>query len=93
MPVCVERSTYTQANLNERRRRGPDQYECEFKGNTVLSVGEQEVDPGGRELNACRIFQRQHLRAAQAPMTERADYVHPEKIIRPWLDDLGSSAP
>jgi hypothetical protein len=46
------------------------------------------VDPGGREVNGCRSFRREHLRAEKAPMAARADYVHPEKIIQPWLDDL-----
>ena len=50
-PLTMERTQYTLANLNHRSSRtGADVYDCEFKGNTVISVGEPEAHPGGRDL-------------------------------------------
>ena len=81
-PVTVEKTRYTLANLNNRSRKGPDQYDCEFRGNTAISVGEPEVDPGGHELVWYRIFRREHMRADEAPGKETPGYVHPEKVVR-----------
>ena len=53
-----------------------DEYDCEFLGNTAISVGEPEP-PGERY----RIFQREHLRTDKAPMKEMSSYVH-GKVIR-----------
>ena len=87
-PVAVEKTRYTLANLNHRKRGAPDEYDCEFKGNTVISVGEPEVHPGGKEIVSYRIFRREHMRSDEAPMKEMSAYVHPGKVVRPWVDDL-----
>ena len=89
VPVALEETEYTLANLNHRTTRtGPDLYKCQFKGNTVISVGEAGADPGGRELQWYRLFRREHMRADSAPLKDKAEYVHSERIVRPWLDDL-----
>jgi len=75
-PVTLEKTRYTMANLNDRAPQ-PDEYDCEFWGNTVISVGGYEP-PGERY----RIFQREHLKAKKAPLKEISPYVHPAKIIR-----------
>jgi hypothetical protein len=80
-PVTTERTRYTLGNLNQRSRKGPDQYDCEFRGNTVISVGEPEAHPGGHKLGWYRIFRREHMRAEVAPMKEKPQYVHPENVI------------
>jgi hypothetical protein len=79
-PVEVESTRYTIANLNQRAygfgQGGADEYDCQFKGNTVLSVGPPRIAPGGRYLGWYRVFEREHLRAAEAPMKETPEYVH-----------------
>ena len=82
VPVAVENSRYTLANLNQRERGGPDEYDCQFRGNTLIGLGEAEAHPGGRELAWYRTFRRDHMRAADAPMKEATTYVHPEKVVR-----------
>jgi len=76
VPVALERSRYTMANLNDRSSQ-PDEYDCMFKGNTAISVGEPEP-PGPRY----RIFLRDHLQADKAPMKEINSYTHTAKVIR-----------
>ena len=81
-PVVTEITRYTLANLNHRRRRGPDQYECEFRGNTVISVGDPEAHPGGQTLEWYRLFRREQMRAERTPMKEMPAYAHPGDTIR-----------
>lgn len=75
-PVTLEKTRYTLADLNDRSTQ-PDEYDCEFLGNTAISVGEPEP-PGNRY----RTFQREHLKAEKVPMKEISPYVHPAKVIR-----------
>ena len=83
VPVSEDKTPYTVANLNHRTAMAAaDQYDCTFKGNTVISVGEEGADPGGRDLVSYRIFQREHLRAAETPMKKMPVYVHREPVIR-----------
>ena len=76
VPVILEKTRYTMANLNDLSPK-PDEYDCEFKGNTVISVGEPE--PTGDQY---RIFQREHLRTDKSPMKEMPLYVHSPNVIR-----------
>ena len=82
VPVTVEKSRYTLANMNHRQRGGADEYDCEFKGNTLISLGKPSVDPGGKEMAGYRAVRREHMRADGPPLVEMPEYVHPEKIIR-----------
>jgi len=81
-PVKMVKETHTLSSLNLRRWQGPDIYNCEFRGHTAISVGEPPATPTGRPMTEYRIFQREHMRAAQAPMKEMSDYVHPAGLIR-----------
>jgi hypothetical protein len=87
VPVVTERTRYSLANLNHRRGRGPDEYECEFRGNTVISVGEPEEHPGGQQLEWYRLFRRDQMRVVQTPMKDMPGYVHSENIVPPWPGD------
>ena len=75
-PVTLEKTRYTIANLNDRSPQ-PDEYNCEFLGNTVVSVGAPEPP-----VPQYRIFQREHLRAEEAPMKEISPYVHPANVLQ-----------
>jgi hypothetical protein len=83
-PLEVESTRYTISNLNQRAygfgQGGADEYDCQFKGNTVLSVGPPRVAPGGRYRGWYRVFEREHMRAAEAPMKETPAYVHGQII-------------
>jgi len=82
-PVPVETTRYTLANLDHRMTCwSPQQYDCEFRGNTVISVGKPEADPSGVELTQYRIFNREHMRASEAPLKAMPLYVHREQVIR-----------
>lgn len=84
VPVGVERAGYTLANLNQRAygfgHGGAEEYDCEFKGNTALSVGPERVPPGGQDFGWYRLFQREHLRTDNAPMKETPAYIHGQII-------------
>ena len=84
-PVRTERAHYTLANLNARAfgfgQQGADEYDCEFKANTVLSVGTPRNPPGGETRAWYRVFQREHMRAGPAPTKPAADYVHGKEVI------------
>jgi hypothetical protein len=84
-PVPLERTTYTIGNLNNRQhgfgQHGPDQYSCEFRGNTVLSVGVPPASPNGRHLEWYRIFDREQMRAPEAPLKATDPYVH-DSLVR-----------
>jgi hypothetical protein len=79
-PVALEKTRYTLSNLNQRAygfgHGGPDEYDCEFRANTVLTVGVPGVSPGGMHRDWYRIFDREHLRAPAAPMKKTAAYIH-----------------
>ena len=81
-PVVTEKTRYAMANLNGRVKGGPAQYDCEFRGNTVICTGKNAPSAGGHEPNYYRLYRREHMRAAKAPMKEMPAYVHPEKIIQ-----------
>ena len=80
-PVTTEKTKYSLANLGHRSWRGPDTYDCEFRGHTAISIGEEHVHPGGQQLDWYRLFQRQSDRAEETPMKPSAAYVHPDKLI------------
>ena len=82
VPVKTEKASYTLSTLNLRRWQGPDTYNCEFRGHTAISVGEPPSAPTGQPMTEYRIFQREHMRAAQAPMKEMPAYVHPENLVQ-----------
>jgi hypothetical protein len=79
----IEKVRYTLSSLNNRAylfgQGGAPEYVCEFKANTVLSVGPPKVAPGGQYRGWYRLFERDHLRATEAPMkvTDVVDSVHP----------------
>jgi hypothetical protein len=80
-PVTTEKTKYSIANLAHRSWRGPDSYDCEFRGHTAISIGEERVHPGGRQLTWYRLFQRESDRKDKAPMKSAAAYVHPDKLV------------
>jgi len=80
-PVTTEKTKYSIANLAHRSTRGPDTYHCEFRGHTVLSIGEAAAHPGGQHLTWYRLFQRERDRQEAAPLKEASAYIHPEKLI------------
>jgi hypothetical protein len=83
VPVTLEKTHYTLANLNHREAHSaPEQYDCEFIGNTVISIGEAGMHPGGQQRDWYRLFRREAYRAGQAPLKPMPAYVHPDKVIR-----------
>jgi hypothetical protein len=83
VPVALEKTQYTMANLNHREgHSAPDHYDCEFKGNTVISVGDAGLHPGGQQRDWYRLFHREQYRADEAPLKPMTAYVHPDKVIR-----------
>jgi hypothetical protein len=70
----IEKVQYTLSNLNNRAymfgQGGAPEYNCVFKANTALSIGPPRVAPGGQDRGWYRLFGRDHLRAAEAPIKE-----------------------
>jgi hypothetical protein len=84
VPVQIDKASYSLVNLNDPMH--PDGlYECEFKGNTGIRVTRLEPGADPEERNWYRLFQRDRMRADQAPLVAAPSYVHPEKIVR-WVD-------
>jgi hypothetical protein len=81
-PVNTEKASYALAALNQRSWRGPDIYNCEFRGHTAISVGEPPASPSGEQVAGYRIFQREHMRSEEAPLKEMPVYIHPAGIVR-----------
>jgi hypothetical protein len=82
VPVAVEKCEYGLVNLNQRNLV-TDQYACEFKGHTAVSVQALPRD-GVAAHSWYRIFRCEKLRAAAALGKQVPPYVHPEKLVR-WL--------
>ena len=85
-PVTQDSTTYTMVNLHAPHT-SKEQYLCEFKGHTALSVkrtqsGREPGEPYYGDRNWYRLFRREQMRAAQAPMKISQAYVHPEAIVR-----------
>lgn len=80
VPLPVEKSTDTVANLNVRSGR-PEEYACDFAGNTVLSVGEEAPSASGQELKWDRAFRREYLGGTRAPMKPKPLYEPPRRLI------------
>ena len=83
-PVVTEKAHYTMLNLNDPKD-STEEYDCEFKGHTVLSV--QRTVPGThqQDSNWYRLFRRESMRAAKSPMAPMAAYVHPAKLVNWFL--------
>ena len=81
-PVAVEKCEYGLVNLNQRNLV-TDQYACQFKGHTAVSV--EPLPRDGVPAHAWyRIFRCERLRAETTPKKPIPGYVHPEKLVR-WL--------
>ena len=82
-PVASETSTYTLVNLADPQNSN-EQYACEFKGYTAIRVERTVPGLDAADHNWYRIFRREAMRAAQAPMKPAPAYVHPAKLLN-WL--------
>jgi hypothetical protein len=84
-PVAVEKCEYGLVNLNQRSLVS-DQYACQFKGPTAVSV-----EPLSREgvptHTWYRLFRGERLRAETTPKKPVPAYVHPERLVH-WLTVL-----
>jgi hypothetical protein len=79
VPVALEKARYSLVNLNERANI-VHRYDCEFKGNTAISV--KWIKPAAPEEHVWyRLFRREQMRAPKAPMKAMPAYVHPENIL------------
>jgi hypothetical protein len=82
-PVNGERVTCTMVNLADPQHSN-EQYTCEFRGHTAVEVQRVTAGSDPNEHNWYRLFQREALKAAVAPMKLVPGYVHPEKLVD-WL--------
>jgi hypothetical protein len=80
VPLAVEKTVLTLANLNGRST-GLDEYNCEFVGNTVISVGNEKPSPSGQDLEWYRAFRREGLRARITPTKAKPSYEPPNLVI------------
>jgi hypothetical protein len=81
VPVIGEKAEYGLVNLNQREAPA-DQYVCEFRGNTAVSV--QPATPRDPGPNWYRLFRRETMRAEKTPLKQKSGYVHPAGLVR-WL--------
>lgn len=85
VPVPTEYAQYTLANLNSRSygfgQGGADNYDCEFRANTVLSTGAPRTSPSGQSQTWYRILRHEHMRDSTAPLKDLAPYVHGDKVV------------
>jgi len=86
-PVGVESVRLTLVGIADPHH-AHERYEVEFKGHTTLSARliapptEQEGNgPGKGERTWYRLFRRETMRAAQAPLKPAPPYVHPERLV------------
>ena len=79
-PLLTEKTFFTVANLNVRGT-ATDEYEVEFAGNTVISVGSEKPNPSGQDWQWYRAFRREHLRSKTAPMKACPAYESPRRVI------------
>jgi hypothetical protein len=82
-PVNMERVTCTMVNLADPQH-SQEQYECEFRGHTAVEVQWVTAGSDPNEHNWYRLFRREALKTAVAPMKPVPGYMHPEKLVD-WL--------
>lgn len=82
-PVNTESVTYTMVNLGDPQNSN-EQYRCEFRGHTAISVQRIVSGHDTQEHDWYRIFRRDAMKSAEAPTRPAPTYVHPEELID-WL--------
>jgi len=75
-PLQTETTTLVQSGLNGRGgRTGLDRWTCQFRGSTLIRLGESGEEPGGQQLDWYRIFRRRQYEIETAPMACADPYI------------------
>jgi hypothetical protein len=82
-PVNMDSVTCTMVNLADPQH-SQEQYCCVFHGYTAVDVQRIVAGNDPHEHSWYRIFRREAMKSAAAPMKHAPAYVHPEKLIN-WL--------
>ena len=82
-PVNTESATYTMVNLSNPHD-SKEQYACDFRGHTAVSVKRLAAGDDPDEHDWYRLFRREALNSEVAPLKKMPTYVHPEKLVN-WL--------
>jgi hypothetical protein len=61
-------------------RKGIERWTAQFRGGTLVRLGERGEDPGGQQLDWYRIFRRERYQIESAPTRPLDDCVAPKAI-------------